>query len=116
MLIRNNVHKKTVESRVVYQWTCTNAGCQPDQSYIGYTCTTLKQRTTMHAQNGSILLHNTSVHDKRIKAADILAQTKVLHRSQDRHELLVAEALFIKDNKPTINNQREGEIRILHIF
>ena len=71
---------------------------------------------TTHAQNGSILNHNLTEHNHKIKTAEILDRVTVLHSSQDRHELQIAEALFIKDLKPPINSQKEGEVRILHIF
>ena len=116
MLIRNNVNRDTSNSHVVYKHTCNQEGCQSHQYYVGYTTTTLKQRMTMHAQQGSIREHNEERHKKRIRTAEILETTEVLHRSQDRMELLIVEALVIKGEKPPLNNQREGEVRILKIF
>ena len=56
------------------------------------------------------------VHGNRIRTATILETTKVLFQSGDKQELEIAEALLIKELKPTLNNQREGEYRILKIL
>ena len=44
LLIRNNPHKDSEEHHVVYQYECPSGECEPPQTYIGYTTTTLKQR------------------------------------------------------------------------
>ena len=118
LFIKNNPHKKTLEeqSHVVYRYSCNAEECNPSQTYIGYTTTTLKQRMTTHAQNGSIKSHSMERHDHVIRTAEILKQIKVIYSSPDRLELLLAEALLIKSQEPTINNQREGETRILDVF
>jgi hypothetical protein len=71
---------------------------------------------TTHAQNGSIQQHHLDVHTTKIKTSEILENVKVLHRAHEKNELLIAEALHIKQEDPPLNNQREGETRILHIF
>ena len=71
---------------------------------------------TTHAQNGSIKTHNLEEHQRRLRAADILACIDVLHTAHDRQELVLAEALLIKKLQPSINSQREGEVRVLSIF
>ena len=53
---------------------------------------------------------------RRLRAADILACVDVLHTAHDRQELVLAEALLIKKLQPSINSQREGEVRVLSIF
>lgn len=116
LLIKNNCNKSDVKSRAVYRYDCDKPECQQRQFYIGYTCTSLKQRMTTHAQNGSILNHNQTEHNIKIKAAAILDQITILHSSQDKLELQIAEALFIKELNPPLNSQREGEVRILHVF
>ncbi len=115
LFIQNKSFKDESNSHVVYRYSCDGDRCQPSH-YIGYTVTTLKQRMTMHAQQGSIKDHHANIHEKKIKTAEILANTDILHRSADKSELLIAEALIIKEKCPTINNQREGENRILQIF
>ena len=115
LFITNNVHKDNSVSHVVYQYKCDMDRCQPS-NYIGYTETTLKQRMTTHAQNGSIKTHNITEHGRKLKAQQLVSSTEILHRSRDKSELLIAEALLIKEKRPSINNHREGEVRILKIF
>ena len=115
ILIKNNINKEKIESHVVYSYTCEMEECRLSK-YIGYTTTTLKQRMTTHAQNGSITTHNKEKHNRKLKAAEILEHIKPIHHSIDKIELQIAEALFIKEEKPSLNNQREGETRILQIF
>ena len=120
LFIRNNPHKRHRESRVVYEYTCnTNEdGCQPTNPsvYIGYTTTLIKQRMTTHAQNGSIKTHHATIHNHKITTTEIMESIKVRYASQDKHELQIAEALIIKAESPSINNQAEGEVRILNVF
>ena len=71
---------------------------------------------TTHAQNGSIRKHNEEKHDRRLRTAEILQNVQVLFSSKDRQDLILAEALLIKKHQPTINSQREGEVRVLSIF
>ena len=116
LLIRNNPHKDSEENHVVYQYKCPSGECEPPQTYIGYTTTTLKQRTTSHAQNGSIKDHNTTTHQLKIRSKEILDNTTVLFRSTDKTDLTIAEALLIKTKSPRLNNKKEGETRILKVF
>ena len=116
LFIKNNIHVDTSNSHVVYRYCCNTDMCQQSKKYIGYTTTTLKQRMTMHAQNGSILTHHKEVHKNKIKTAEILEGTDIIFRSPDKAELVLAEALLIKELKPTLNNQREGETKILSVF
>ena len=116
LFIKNNLHQDTSNSHVVYQYTCPMDGCNPSQIYIGYTTTSLKQRMTAHTQNGGIRTHQQTVHQRKIKTAEILEHTKVIYRNQDKIELQIMEALLIKQHNPPLNNQQSGDTRILHIF
>ena len=58
----------------------------------------------------------TEVHGSRVPTKDLLEATSVIFRSSDVAELKIAEALHIKTEKPSLNNQKEGETRILSIF
>ena len=71
---------------------------------------------TTHAQNGSIMAHARSAHKLKIKTQQILENIKVIYKSPEKMELVLAEALLIKEHSPTLNNQKEGETRILKIF
>ena len=110
LLIKNNIHNDSSNSHVVYKYNCEE--CQPSPYYIGYTTTTLKQRSLAHTQNGSIKSHNLDIHNKKIKTADVLPNMKVIHRSTARIELQIAEALFIKQENPPLNNKNECDTRI----
>ena len=105
-----------MRSHVVYRYSCEEEECNPSETYIGQTTTSLKQRMTTHAQSGSIRNHNEEKHNRRPRTAEILQQIEVLYSSNDRQDLILAEALLIKKHRPTINSQREGEVRVLSIF
>ena len=115
LLIRNKSFTDESNSHVVYKYQCEE--CQPSRNfYIGYTTTTLKQRALAHTQKGSIKNHNKENHNKKIKTADIIPSMQVIFRSPLKIELQIAEALHIKKEEPPLNNQNEGDTRILHIF
>ena len=115
LFIRNSP-KKIIDHHIVYQYKCPKGECQPPATYIGYTTTTLKQRMTTHSQTGSIASHNQEKHKIKIRTNNILENTTVLFHSPEKSDLLIAEALLIKQKSPIINNQKEGETRILKIF
>ena len=116
LFVRNKPRVAEEDSHVVYSYTCDKGECQPPQKYIGYTTTTTKQRMTIHAQTGSILQHNVETHGERIRTADIMSSISIMYRSPELLELKLAEALLIKSENPTLNNQREGMTRVLKIF
>ena len=91
-------------------------GCQPNQSYIGYTTTSIKQRMTSHAQNGSIKNHNLNQHNSRISTNDIIDQIKILFNAPNKTDLRIAEALLIKKHNPSRNNQSDTFTRTLQVF
>lgn len=84
--------------------------------YVGYTTTTLKQRALAHTQKGSIKDHNKEIHNKKIITADIIPCFQNIFKSPLKLELQIAEAIFIKKENPPLNNQQEGDTRILRIF
>jgi len=61
-------------------------------------------------------MHNTDKHNRIIKTTDIIDATTILCSFPTKIELTIAEALLIKSHSPSINNQREGETRVLNIF
>ena len=77
---------------------------------------TVKQRMSTHVQNGSILSHGMEAYCKGLRTQEILKNIKVLYKSSDKNDLIVPEALYIKALSPALNNQREGETRVLKIF
>jgi hypothetical protein len=119
LLIKNNNHTKVEigrESHVVYQYSCPHEGCKPFQRYIGYTECALVDRLRNHTQHGAILSHNLDIHKTKINTNSILLSTIILRKLHKKEDLLIAEALLIKENNPLMNGQREGEIRVLKIF
>ena len=78
MFIKNNHHANAEDSRVAYQYTCSQEMCQPIQTYIGYTTTANKQIMTTQAQNGSIVNHSVQVHCISNRAAYMMKDIKIL--------------------------------------
>ena len=70
----------------------------------------------MHVQSGAIHSHNKEVHDQKPLTKALLENTKVVFKSTHKLELEIAEALFIKSEKPIINLQDEGKNRKLFVF
>ena len=88
LLIKNIANNSSSKSRVVCRYTCPETECQHSQFYIGYTTTTLKQRMTTHAKNGSILAQedkNWTDPEKRVR---------VIYKSPDKIEHILAETLL----------------------
>lgn len=106
IIIKNNCQTKSQEetNNVVYQYTCPNVGCSTvNNSYIGYTTNMLKTRLRQHSYNGSIKLHQSEVHKTKITYTEIISNTKILHKNTNKTNLLLLEALTIKNNAPQLN-------------
>ena len=118
LILRNNPHKieGSKRSHVVYKYKCSRQECQPSNVYVGYTECSLEDRFRNHSQNGSILAHNLDKHQHKITASEMLENTEILCSYPTKQELVIAEALLIKEITPALNGQREGETRILNIF
>jgi len=120
LIIKNRPHTNSEladRHGVVYQYYCSNVGCHPFQSYIGYTTCTLSDRFRMHAVNGSIKKHLVECHNySRVTKAELLNSIKILRSCTTKQELIMTEAVLIKQERPTLNSQDEGAERILKIF
>ena len=55
--IKNGVSSTKEDNNVVYQYTCSYAGCH-SSTYIGYTTNLLTQRMKQHFYSGSIREHH----------------------------------------------------------
>ena len=99
----------------MYQYLCKKEGCST-YSYIGYTESTFTLRMRNHAQNGSILKHNVDVHKQKVTTNEILSDIKILKQLNYKEDLVIAEALLIKQMQPSLNGQMEGGERVLTIF
>ena len=118
LIIKNKIHLANSigeESHVVYQYTCNQSQCNlaNPKKYIGYTTTTLKERMLQHK---SIKNHHKIHHNRKIGYKEMLEHTNVVSRKSSRQDLLIMEALSIKNFKPELNNKEEGCVRILRIF
>lgn len=116
LFIKNSPRNDSSDFNVVYQYTCPSEQCQLAHTYIGYTECTLKQRMTYHCTCGSIKNHNKTAHQKKICTKELLESTTILRKESNKEELMIAEALLIKEKKPTINLQNDGFQRTLLIF
>ena len=104
---------------VVYQYKCNREGCNTfNPTYIGYTTCTLYDRFGMHTQgSSSIKKHLTEAHSvTRVARRDLLESVKVLKHITDKRQLIMTEAILIKELKPSLNTQAEGCSKILKIF
>jgi len=102
---------------VVYRYTCNNDGCHPSKCYIGYTTCSISDRFRMHAVNGSIKKHLIESHNyNRVAKTDLISNVDILRHCSNKRELLMTEALLIKQEKPSLNAQDEGADRVLKIF
>jgi len=120
LFIRNKpVKTNEISDRhsVVYRYTCDKEGCNASQTYIGYTTCTISDRFKMHAVNGSIKTHLIQVHGiNKIPKTDLIKCVDILRQCTSRQELLMTEAILIKDMKPSLNSQQEGCDRLLKVF
>ena len=116
LFIKNKItNEKQTNDHVVYQYLCSQAGCN-SVKYIGYTTCHLAKRFYSHVQLGSINIHNKNVHNKKPFTKELLKDTTILFRGNDKYDLTIAEALLIKTHKPSLNLQEQGFTRILSIF
>ena len=115
LFIRNNPHPRP-DSGVVYKYTCSSEACQRSQSYIGYTMCTLTERMRQHTQHGAIKSHTSNTHASKLTTEMAVTDTEILKRIPNKQELIITEALLIKEEDPPLNRQNEGEVRVLKIF
>ena len=103
--IKDAVDKKHL-SNFIYRRKCTNKKCK--DSYVGETGRRRTIRTGEHGgkdKNSWIFKHSTKTRHPRAKDQDfeILATNYA-----DRRKRKLAEAMFIRDLKPTLNKQKES--------
>ena len=61
-------------------------------------------------------MHNLDKHQHKKTSSEILENTEILCSYPTKQELVITEALLIKEITPALNGQREGETRILTSF
>ena len=107
LLIKNKeVNKKsaTQENHVIYEHNCNSEDCRP-HNYIGMTSTSLSRRLTCHLKNGAIHDHYIEHHHRPPTRQDLEKGTIVLDKERDLRRLKLLEALYIADEKPSMNCQ-----------
>ena len=115
LVMRNKYHKSDEQSSVVYQYKCQRDEC--NSSYIGYTQATLTERMRNHGQHGSIIKHLQDNHNIiKEKTKKLMESVQVIGKADTKNELLIMEAILIKEKRPQLNEQEEGRDRVLHIF
>ena len=121
IIMQNNMSKSALpdgdRSHVIYEFSCPERACSSSKiSYIGLTNCTLRERLRGHKYKGSIFEHFRRIHNKSPILEDLLSSTKILYFCDNRKDLSVFEALFIKKWKPTLNeNTRDFTCLKLHI-
>ena len=119
--MNNNLSKIALPDRdrshVVYEFNCSEGECSSsNNSYIGMTNCSLSERLGAHRYKGSIFEHYRRVHNKSPNVADLINSSKILYFCDNRKNLPVYEALFIKKYKPTLNeNTRDFSCLKLNI-
>ena len=114
MFVKNNQFKATEQHNVVYEYLCNEGHCSNVRnSYIGHTTTTIKERFKQHS---SIKKHYRESHNRNITGSEMIQNVNILAHQHNKQELIILEAIFIKEHRPTINTQAEDFNRTLKIF
>ena len=103
--IKDAVDKKHL-SNFIYRRKCTNKKCKDD--YVGETARRRTVRTGEHGgkdKNSWIFKHSSKTRHPRAKDQDF----EILATNYgDRRKRKLAEAMFIRDLKPTLNKKKES--------
>lgn len=86
---------------VVYQFNCPEVDCT--STYIGYTTNRLIDRAQQHRFKPSKIHEHISKEHNQTTINNISNHFQVLYTSCDTQKLKIAEAFYIKNNKPDIN-------------
>jgi hypothetical protein len=104
--IKDKVDDKHL-SNFIYHHDCQNKKCK-DGDYIGETARRKTRRTKEHAgkdKSSHIFLHSTKTKHPRAREENF----KVLATNyQDRRKRKLAEAMYIRDLKPSLNKQKDS--------
>lgn len=115
LFIKNNTNRSTEIFNVVYRYQCDEVHMYNAQNtyYIGHTTTTIKERIKQHT---SIKKHHRDHHNCNITGSQILPNVSVLAKLNNKVDLVIMEALLIKQEQPLINIQTDDFNRTLKIF
>ena len=109
IIMQNNMSNTRLSdsdrSYLIYEFTCPERDCSSSKtSYIGLTNRTLRERLAGHKYRGSsIYNHYINVHKRPPDFETLVNSTKILYFCDNRRNLPVFEALFIKKYKPILN-------------
>ena len=99
------------KSHLVYEFTCPERECQSlNQSYIGLTSCTIRERFINHRNKGSIFAHYFKKHGGQKPDVDrMVAATKVLYHCDNRNHrhiniVSIDPASHVKNGRSTITN------------
>ena len=102
--------EKETRTNIVYKFICPERNCESSEtSYIGLTRTTLRRRMQYHRNQGAIFQHYTEKHDKRPTVKELLESTDIIGQESTTRRLMIAEAVSIKLQKPTLNVQTASQ-------
>ena len=119
LIVRNNQSPQLPilkRNNLIYEFQCNEGDCElRNNSYIGYTTTTLSRRLTMHLAGGAPRHHCKTAHNKSITRDILVSNTKILKVESDVGRLEIMEALLIQQKNPELNKQDTGRIRTLKL-
>ena len=109
LLLKNNPAPQPSDIKkrnVVYQFKCPEVGCP--HSYIGLTTTRLSKRISCHLQEGNIYRHYARQHNHPPTREALVNSIKVIDTTPDHRRLRYLEAIYILQEKPTLNITQEN--------
>ena len=119
LVMRNNTQerKRLMRTNVVYQFDCPSEDCRLQKnSYVGFTCTTLSRRLTMHKQAGTIKTHMQDTHNTTLTREHLTENTTIIHSHHDPRRIEIMEAIHIRDHAPRINEQKNSRLEKLALW
>ena len=92
-----------LQSSLVYRFTCSE---DPNIAYIGQTERQLYRRLVEHKTNNSSAIKLHVDNCLACRSHDISERFKIIHSAKTPFELIIAEALLIKQHNPFLNTQQ----------
>ena len=117
LVMRNNLNSEYCaagQTNVVYEFECPFPHAKVE-TYIGMTASTLHRRLESHTRTGSIQHHFSTEHHIKPTISQLLENTKILAKAENRYKLAVSEALLISYYEPTINRQSDHFTNVLKL-
>ena len=115
LIIKNNPNPSTDNANVVYAYKCPEDSCNAVSEYVGYTTNALRKRLQQHTYKGAIKDHALR-HNRVLDLNHCTTNTQVIGRNNSKQEIIILEALLIKQRKPLINIQSENFNTTLNFF